>query len=560
MNQRLAAVMSADIVDYTRLMGADQVGTLRALRSFRTDVLRPAASDHSGAIIKDMGDGWLVEFSSVANAVGAALALQEALAGHDLLRLRIGVNIGDIVHEAEDIFGDGVNIAARLQTIAPVGGIAISGSAYNSLDGTLATAFSNAGLHELKNVSRPVHVWMRGPASGDASRDLGAGAASQGLVRLAIEPIVVPRNSPDLAELADSISADLLRLLGSAEWIAPRIDSTASGADFALVTELRVRGDQIRLDIRLFGELRESIWSGAFDGFISDQFAWQDRVALEVAANVVGAITDSERIRLFEQPVEALSADECVGCAVLESFEVSEDALSSALEFIRYAIERDPDSTPAYAYGLRCLTSAMVAGFRECIEPWSKDLREWMDRLQDSDDHRIKLSLYRAVWKYGDERAPDALRDSVSGVLAQAPLDPDVLCLGGWAHVWLGEPDRAIACFRKFERIGQFNSMTLLVRGGMAMALVQAGRDVAARAEAGNILRQTCDFPAPMLAMVSASAHLGELDDAHRALSDIRGLLPDSTVQSLQRHFGFADGRASDRLLAGLRLAGLPDA
>lgn len=560
MNQRLAAVMSADIVDYTRLMGADQAGTLKALKSFRTDVLRPTASDHTGAIIKDMGDGWLVEFTSVANAVGAALALQKALSGHGLLRLRIGINIGDIVHEAEDIFGDGVNIAARLQAIAPVGGIAISGSAYNSLDGTLATAFSNAGLHELKNVSRPVHVWMRGPASDDGNPNASAGVASQGLIRLAIEPIAAPRNNRDLAELVESISADLLRMLGSAEWIAPRIDSTASGADFALSTALRVRGDQIRLDVRLFGELRESIWSGAFDGFVSDQFAWQDRVALEVASNVVGAITDNERIRLFEQPVEALSAKDCVECAALESFEVSADALSSALEFIRCAIERDPESAPAYAHGLRCIAAAMVAGFRESIQPWLGDLPEWMNRLHDSDDHRIKLSLYRAVWKYDEDRAPDALRDSVSGVLAQAPLDPDVLCLAGWAHVWLGEPDRAIACFRTFERIGRFNSMALLVRGGMAMALVQAGRDTAARAEAGNILRQTRDFPAPMLAMASASAHLGEQDDARAALSDVRGLLRDTTIQDLRHRFNLADTRANDRLLDGLRLAGLPDA
>ena len=556
MNQRLAAVMSADIVDYTRLMGADQAGTLTAMRSFRTEVLRPTAGSHSGEIIKDMGDGWLVEFTSVANAVGAALALQQALSEHELLQLRIGINIGDIVHEAEDIFGDGVNIAARLQAIAPVGGIAISGSAYNSLDGTLATAFSNAGLHELKNVSRPVHVWMRGPVSGDGTSTTIASGSLQGLVRLAIEPIIAPRNSSDLADLADSISGDLLRLLGSAGWIVPRVASTVSQADFTLSAVLRVRGDQIRLDIELFGGLGESIWTGAFDGFVSDQFAWQDRVALDVASNVVGAVTDSERIRLFETPLEDLSARECIESAVLESFEISEDAVTSVLALVQQAIESDPEDALAYAYGVGSLTLGLTAGHKNAITPWSKDLDHWMERLRASEDHRIKLSLYEAIWKYHDDREPGPLRDCVSQVLRQAPMDTDVLCFGGWSCVWLGEPDTAIACFRKFEQNGRFNPLAPLVRGGLATALVQAGRDSAARAEAQNILRQTCDFSIPMLALASASAHLGEPEDARAAVSDARRLLPDDTVETLRSRFGFVDAGRNRRFFEGLRLAG----
>lgn len=558
MNQRLAAVMSADIVDYTRLMGADQAGTLDAMRSFRAEVLRPTTGSHSGEIIKDMGDGWLVEFSSVADAVGAALALQQALSEHELLRLRIGINIGDIVHEAEDIFGDGVNIAARLQAIAPIGGIAISGSAYNSLDGTLATAFSNAGLHELKNVSRPVHVWMRGPDSGGGVSIATGSRASQGLVRLAIEPISAPRNSPDLADLADSISGDLLRLLSSAGWIVPRIASTVTQADYSISTVLRVRGDQIRLDVELFAELGESIWTGAFDGFVSDQFAWQDRVALDVASNVIGAVTDSERIRLFEKPLEDLSARECLESAVLESFEISEAAVTANLSFVQQAIESDPDDALAYAYGVGGLTLALNAGQKEAVAPWAKNLGPWMERLAASEDHRIKLSLYEAIWRYHEDRVPDPLRDCVAQVLRQAPMDTDVLCFGGWSSVWLGEPDMAIACFRKFEQIGRFNPLAPLVRGGLATALVQAGRDSAARAEAQNILRQTCDFLIPVLALASASAHLGELETAHAAVSDACRLLPDDTVETLQSRFGFTDARKNHRFFDGLRLAGFP--
>lgn len=558
MRQRLAAVLAADIVGYTRLMGADQAGTLRALQSFRSDILRPAIASQGGKIIKDMGDGWLVEFSSTSEAVEAALAVQGAMAVTAAFRLRIGINIGDILHEDEDIFGDGVNIAARLQSIAPVGGIALSGAAYDSLDGTLTPAFTDAGLHELRNVQRPVRVWMQ-HASADAPLSRQNAATSQTLTRVAISPIVGLGHAPELAELAESIGGDLLRLLNSSDWIWPNITSTHTGSDYTLSGVLRLRGDQIRLEARLTAELDEAIWSADFDGLLSNQFAWQDHVALDVAANVVGAVSDCERGRLFEQDADALSAQECLECAILEFFEISDDALASALDYVERAIACDPDFAPAYLWGVRCVLSALVSGYRNRVTTWLGRLPDWLERAEQAEGGQIKLGLYRAIWSYTKDRDTEQLQDNVAEALHRLPMDPDILCLGGWCHVWLGQPAQAIACFRKFEHLGKFNSLTMAMRGGLAIALVQAARYAAAAAEAQGILRQTREFSTPFRALASAAALMGDLPEARAAVGEALRLVPGDTLTELRARSGYLDTEVNARLFEGLRLAGYPE-
>ena len=143
MERRLAAILISDIVGYSSLMGADEAGTLAALRQLRGEMFEPVVARHRGTVIKRMGDGWLVEFASAVDAVASAIEVQAGLAPHENIRLRIGIHVGDIMHEDEDIFGDGVNIAARLQEIAVPGGIALSEMARNSLDGGMAVHFSD---------------------------------------------------------------------------------------------------------------------------------------------------------------------------------------------------------------------------------------------------------------------------------------------------------------------------------------------------------------------------------------------------------------------------------
>ena len=157
--RKLAAILAADVVGYSKLMGEDETGTLDALRELRQD-LSHVVTEHRGEIVKSMGDGWLVEFASVVDAVNCALQVQENLADHEIIKLRIGIHIGDIVHEDEDIYGDGVNIAARLQEIAAPGGIVLSDTARKFLDSKLANGFRDAGEKQLKNIAEAVRVYV----------------------------------------------------------------------------------------------------------------------------------------------------------------------------------------------------------------------------------------------------------------------------------------------------------------------------------------------------------------------------------------------------------------
>ncbi len=170
MQRRLAAILAADVVGYSRLMGEDQTRTLDALRQLRTELFEPVVNKHGGTIVKRMGDGWIVEFASVSDAVDCALRIQEGVAGHAVIRLRTGIHIGDVVFEEEDVFGDGVNVAARLEELAKPGEVLISDTAHQSLDGKAAAQFSDGNSRQLKNIARPIQVW-RWPALQMSSED-----------------------------------------------------------------------------------------------------------------------------------------------------------------------------------------------------------------------------------------------------------------------------------------------------------------------------------------------------------------------------------------------------
>ena len=171
MERRLSAIMAADIAGYSRLMGADEQRTPAALRAFRKDQFPAHLSAHRGTLIKSMGDGWIVEFGSVVDAINCAVAIQQGVQGHDFIKLRIGVHIGDIVHEDEDVFGDGINIAARLQESAIPGGVAISHTAHESVKGIIDHKFSDRGIKKLKNIDKIVRVLGWGVDDQPVSQD-----------------------------------------------------------------------------------------------------------------------------------------------------------------------------------------------------------------------------------------------------------------------------------------------------------------------------------------------------------------------------------------------------
>ena len=309
MERRLAAILAADIAGYSRIIGADEAGALAAFRAFRAEVFAPAVAGHHGRIVKSMGDGWLVEFNSVVEAVNCALKVQDRLIEHSLIALRIGVHIGDVVHEEEDIFGDGVNIAARLEAFAEPGGIAISEAAYSSLDGTLTPSFDDAGAQALKNIARPLRIWTKAAIPSAATANTKR-TPTTGYPHLTIQPVGTSDERTNVLELAEGLTGDLDATLAAVRWLVTSVREQPKASEYALRCALRSRGERVRLEARLFEPGGAQIWASKFDGDLADSFDWQDSTSETVALEVIAIMLHAESDRLSRIPLEDQTAEE----------------------------------------------------------------------------------------------------------------------------------------------------------------------------------------------------------------------------------------------------------
>lgn len=302
--RKIAAILAADVAGYSKLMGEDETGTLAALRELRNDLFQPTVSEHRGEVVKSMGDGWLVEFASVVDAVNCALQVQKSLAGHKIIKLRLGIHIGDIVHEDEDIYGDGVNIAARLQEISRPGGIALLGRARYFLDAKLANGFRDTGERQLKNISEAVRVFV----SGDGATGATGAAENQPSPQsekpsIAVLPFDNMSGDPEQEYFSDGISEDIIASLAHLPWfyVVARNSSFAFkgqatdvkhlarelGVQYILEGSVRKAGNRVRTTAQLIDARQDRhIWADRYDRELTDVFAAQD----EITEKIVGAV------------------------------------------------------------------------------------------------------------------------------------------------------------------------------------------------------------------------------------------------------------------------------
>ena len=274
MQRSLAAVLVADVAGYSELMGDNTEATLSALKRLRSEVFRPAVASRSGRVVKSMGDGWIVLFSAAADAASCALQIQELLAsdvsrGAPKMLLRLGLHLGDVFEDDEDVFGDGVNVAARLEELARPGTIAISDAVFGSLDGTLRPSFDDAGEMQIKNISKPIRVWT----GGSPSHVPYQGIAKADRPQIVIQPVQTSDARAEVIELADALTGDVLTYLGATHWLSVTTGAVNDRA-YALTMRLRASGARLRLEIRLVGPAGLELWSGKIDGVMDDAFDW----------------------------------------------------------------------------------------------------------------------------------------------------------------------------------------------------------------------------------------------------------------------------------------------
>lgn len=588
-HRRLAAIVSSDVVGYSRLMGRDESGTLAALRRHRVDVVEPILEEHGGRLVKTIGDGMLIEFSSVVAAIRSAQRIQHLTvdrfgdgASDNAIDLRIGIHLGDVIVEDDDIFGDGVNVAARLQEIAEPRGIAISQTAYEHLDETTASGFTEGGEHRLKNLRRPIRVW-RWPAGDDETvtdaRDSGQQLQPFDKPSIAVLPFSTLSGGGEDDYFGEGVAEDLISALAqfSTLYVTARnssflfrgrdVDLRAVGAElgvrYALLGSVRRSGAMIRIVIQLADtETGAQVWSSRYDREMSEVFALQDEITESVAGAMGGQILSVELDRARKRRPRDLDAWEMTLRGLWHLGRGGAGDVAQAESLALTAIERE--QTYALSYALLSICRSMKAAYG-----WSEGAAAEMVREAgaaartainlDANDETAHVAMGFSCWLAG--RHDDAIR-AYERALELSPNFATASAFLGQVLAFVGEPERAVELLHRAVRLSPKDLNIGFWHHFEAMAEFSRRNYNAAIACERRSIGQNPEFPSSHRLLASCYGLTGQHEAARSALAELNRLLPAATLADMREQTAQFFARPDDleRLLEGLRLAGMPEA
>jgi len=571
--RRLAAILAADVAGYSRLMGADEEGTLAALKAIRRELGDPKVKEHRGRIVKTTGDGLLIEFASVVDAVRCAVEVQRGIAERNAevpearrIEFRIGINLGDIIRDGRDIFGDGVNIAARLEALSEPGGICVSGIVHDQVRDKLDVAFEDMGERQVKNISRPVHVWRR---------RLGAKPVIPASTPLplpdkpsiAVLPFANMSGDPEQEYFADGMVEEIITALSRIRWLfviarnssftykGQAVDVKQVGRElgvrYVLEGSVRKAGDRVRITGQLIDAATGvHLWADRFDGSLKDVFELQDRVASSVAGVIEPTLQAAEIRRAAERPTSDPTTYDLYLRALPLWSTYEKDRIIRALDLLGQAIERAPHYGPALALAAQCYNVLAVSG--------------WTDDSEAS--HRKAIDLARQALRWAPDD-PDALANAgfVLGVLGEdidlaiASIDRSLALNPSFARGWAwsavlrnvaGQPDIAIEHFNRSLRLSPRDRMgTFSIPLGTSYFLKRQFDDAASILLAS--VQEAPTFAVAYRLLASCYAHMGRLDDAREIVRRLREITPVVVPHVIPNR----TPEHRELLLSGLRLA-----
>lgn len=556
MRRNLAAVLYTDIVGYSRMMSADADRTLAELQRLRLDILEPTIAARRGTLVKSMGDGWIVTFTSLTEAVLCAMQLQDLLKTDGTIAMRTGVHLGDIAVMDADVFGDGVNVAARLQEVAAPGTVAISDAVYHLLDGTLRPSFDDAGKRNLKNLPLPVRVWARG---GEVAGQMSA-LKPAGFPELIIRPVEASDPRADVQDLAQALTGDLALQLDSIRDMTARVSRAAHPPGYELKTALRASGDRLRLEARLYAADERLVEAMKIDGDLGDVFDWQDRTAKALSDRVLQAVFQQETQRIRAIPEQDRTAADWafLGIATQDCYDL--EGHLRVLGWLDKAIALQPENGFYYARALACLTSALGLGYGGGLGDYPEKLDRWaaqLDRLEPPHSPaRVLLVWSRIVGARSDT---EGIRADLKALSRTLPFEPELLFWTGWVHLYLGDPEAALECINRLNRQvvpGVFD-IGLLSQTGFAHLLLGRFDKACAVLEACHALKP--DFVATLGFLISVYGHLGRTSEARMVLERLCAQFPDWSISRELEETGFVVNARMQVYLDGLRKAGVPE-
>jgi adenylate cyclase len=543
LQRRLAAIMSADVVGYSRLMGIDEAGTLSRLNALRRALIDPAIGAHSGRIVKLMGDGALVEFASAVDAVACAIEIQRQLRDHDTgvsvddpIRLRIGINVGDIIIEGEDILGDGVNIAARIEGIAEPGGISISEDTWRQVQGKVSANFVDAGERSLKNIARPVRIYRAELEKESADKPTTPALSLPDRPSIAVLPFQNMSGDPEQEYFTDGMVEDIITGLSRIKWLfviarnstftykGRSIDVKQIGRElgvrYALEGSVRRAADRIRITGQLIDAVSGAhVWAERYDRKSADIFALQDEITLSVIGAIEPSLRQAEIERVKRKRPDSLDAYDLVLQAQPDVYSGMPDRATKALPLLERALALNPDYALANAFAAMCYHNRFLRGGLHEQDRMAS-IRHAQDAMACGQDDALALTF--AGFSIGmDAHDRNSAFAAFDAALALSPSSALTYFCGSAILGWDGVAERAIDWAERGIRLSPFDPWRFAAYHALSLGHFHRGRYQEAADSAYKAVQANPGHSISRMLLAGSLAKLGRMDEAKAAAAHV---------------------------------------
>jgi adenylate cyclase len=571
--RRLAAILAADIAGYSRLMGRNEAGILARVRALRRELIDPNIAEHKGRIVKTTGDGILIEFPSVVEAVAAAVTLQQELAqrnadvpGEERIEFRVGINLGDVIVEDGDIHGDGVNVAARLEAVAEPGGICVSAVVQDQVRGRLEIGFEDMGEQNLKNIARPVRVYRVQGKGAASSAAMTPALALPEKPSIAVLPFQNMSGDPEQEYFADGMVEEIITALSRIRWLfviarnstftykGQAVDVKQVGRElgvrYVLEGSVRKAAGRVRITAQLIeAKTGTHLWADRFDGSLEDVFDLQDQVATSVAGVIEPALQRAEISRIADRPTSDLSAYDLYLRSMTLFWSLTKDGVHRAIDLLEQAITRDPHYGPALGW---------LAIFRWHLTfTWPEDIEENRGKAvglarralsEASNDPAVIANAAMVLAAFGEDL--DAMTALVARAVSLNPSYGRGWYIGGMLDMFAGRHEAAIEKEEISLRLNprdRFSQPSMIV--GFACFFLRRFEDAAEKLQI--VVQENPQYPNPWRYLACCYAHTGRIDEARAAIARAGS----STVGAVGSANPFRRAEDRELFVSGMRLA-----
>jgi TolB-like protein/class 3 adenylate cyclase len=584
--RRLAAVLAADVAGYSRLMGSNEEGTLARFKAVRKALVDPTIASHRGRIVKTTGDGMLVEFASAVDAVRGAVELQRGMTGQNVsvpqdqkIEFRIGIHVGDIIIDDNDIFGDGVNVAARLEGIAEPGGVCTSNDAYRQIRGKVEIVCDDMGPQHLKNIAEPMQAWrVRLTRQIPSAVQIGSSTNEPQPLPLPDKPSIAVlafqnmSGDPEQEYFADGMVEDIITALSrfkslfviarnsSFTYKGRAVDIKQVGRElgvrYVLEGSVRKAGSRVRIT----GQLIEAttgrhLWADKFDGALEDVFGLQDQITTSVVGLIAPTLEQAEIERAKQKPTDRLDSYDFYlrGMALAHRMR----SLPEAREFFKKAFEQDPEYGAAYV--MAAWTLMMQQGTSGV--PLSAQMRSDAIRLANlgsrwgSDDAFVLARSGHVLTYLGHEY--DRGASMVAQAVALNPNLPMAWYSRGWVSLMCGDAERAVESLERMIRLSPLDPLRIGAWNGCSFAFFHLRRFEEGRAAAMKSIQFAANAHT-LGALIVNLVGAGRAVEAREAVAQLVNVQPDFRASHVYEAFPIRSADERDRIASALREAGLP--